>query len=232
MAEDSNPGVDFRSVWIARPETRWALWAGIAGALAAAAVATKGILASASSTAAIGFIFVPLVAAAVAIPVGIWGAALGHVVLRLRGAVEGPRALFIAALVAAAALPAVVGYEVSRGFALERAVHQALGMDPAGLEQSFDESPWRRNKYFLAILADHENASGGLLARIAGLEDGELYEPLGTLWDVMGRNRKGLAVMRLVALNPNTPRETLERLAQDPDTVLAKSAKLSLERRK
>ena len=54
-----------------RPEARWALWAGAAGALAIAALSVKGIHSSASSTAGIGYLFVPLVAALGAIPVGI-----------------------------------------------------------------------------------------------------------------------------------------------------------------
>jgi hypothetical protein len=79
----------------------------------------KAILAYAGFPAAIGFLLVPFVAAIAAIPAGIWGAALGHVVLRLRGAVDEPWIVFWAALVAAAALPAVIGYEVWCG-ALEQ----------------------------------------------------------------------------------------------------------------
>jgi len=68
-----------------RPEAPWALWTGLAGGLAAAVVSVMGILKSGSATAAIGFIFVPFVAAIAAIPAGIWGLALGHVWLHLRG---------------------------------------------------------------------------------------------------------------------------------------------------
>ena len=100
--------------WIDRPEARWALWAGILGALATAAFATKTILAQGTSAAGLGFVLVPLAAAAAAVPIGIWGAALGHVVLHLRGRAQEPKILFWAALVAAASLPAVVGYEIWR----------------------------------------------------------------------------------------------------------------------
>ena len=70
--------------------------------------------ASASSNAVLGFLLVPFIAAIAAIPFGIWGTALGHVVMRLRGVVGEPPIVFWVALVAAAALPAAVGYEVWR----------------------------------------------------------------------------------------------------------------------
>jgi hypothetical protein len=85
-----------------RPEARWALWAGIAGALAAAVVQAKAILSSADASAAVGFVFVPLVAILVAVAAGIWGLALGHVVARLRGEVNDPWHVFAAAAAALA----------------------------------------------------------------------------------------------------------------------------------
>jgi len=48
-------------------------------------------------------------------------------------------------------------------------------------------------------------------------KDPALYEPLGSLWDVMGGNRKGLPVMRLVVRHPNTRSETLAKLADGPN---------------
>ena len=98
----------------ARPEARWALWAGVAGALATAALLVKAILDSGGSEAAVGYLLVPFMAAVAAIPSGIWGAALGHVVLRLRGVVGEPWIVFWTAVIAAAALPAVIGYELWR----------------------------------------------------------------------------------------------------------------------
>ncbi len=201
----------------ARPEARWALWCGVAGALVTAALSVKGIFSSASSTAALGFIVLPLVAALGAIPVAAWGAALGHLVLRWRGTVQGPRMVLVAALVVTAALPAMVAYEILRGLRLEAAVREVQGMDVARLQRAFDESPFRRDRYYLGALAQNPAAGAGLLAGIAALRDPELFEPMGSLWDVMGSNRKGLAVMRLVARHPGTDAATLEKLATDPD---------------
>jgi hypothetical protein len=205
-----------QSRWVVRPEAAWALWAGIAGALAAAALSVKGILSSGSSTAALGFLAVPFIAAVAAVLTGIWGAALGHVMLHLRGRVHSLRPVLIAAFLAAASLPLAIGYEVGRGVSLERAVREARSMSASQLEESFAASPWRRNRFFLGILASHESASSSLLARIAGLDDEELYERMGSLWDVMGENRKGLAVMRLVARNPKTPAAALQKLEAGP----------------
>ena len=199
-----------------RPEAPWALWSGVAGALVVAALSAKGILSSGSSTAAIGFIYLPLVAALAAIPVGLWGATLGHVVLRQRGAVQSPRMVFVAALALAASLPALVAYEVQRGLRLEGAVRELRGMDAPQLERAFTDSPWHRDRYYLGAIAQNKQANAALLARIAALEDPELYERMGSLWDVMGENRKGLAVMRLVARHPNTGSETLARFAAQP----------------
>ena len=85
-----------------RPEARWALRAGIAGAIIAVAVQTNAILSSADPSVVVGFIFVPLIAILVAIAAGIWGLALGHVIARLRGEVHEPWIVFAAAVAALA----------------------------------------------------------------------------------------------------------------------------------
>ena len=200
-----------------RPEARWALWCGIGGALVTAALSVKGIFASGSSTAAFGFIYLPLVAALGAIPVAAWGAALGHVVLRWRGAVQSPALVMLAALAVAAALPAMVAVEIVHGLRLEAAVRELRDMDVAQLGRAYEDSPFKRDRYFLGALAQHPEANAGVLARLAALGDADLYEPMGSLWDVMGENRKGLAVMRLVARHPNTDAATLAKLAAEPD---------------
>jgi hypothetical protein len=200
-----------------RPEARWALWCGIAGALATAALSVKGIFASGSPTAALGFVYLPLVAALGAIPVAAWGAALGHVVLRWRGAVHSPPLVLVAALAVAAALPAMLAIEVERGLRLQAAVREVQGMDVAQLERAYEHSPFHRDRYFLAAVAQNPAARATLLGRIASLRDPDLYEPMGSLWDVMGSNRGGAAVMRLVARHPNTDPATLGKLASGPN---------------
>ena len=205
----------------ARPEARWALWCGVLGALVTAALSVKGIFSSGSSTAALGFITLPLVAVLAAIPVAAWGAALGHVVLRWRGKVQSPPMVLVAALAVAAALPVAVGVEVVHGLRLEAAVRDVRDMDVAQLGRAFEDSPFRQDRYFLGAIAQNPAAQGYVLGRIAALRAPELYEPMGSLWDVMGDNRKGLAVIRLVARHPNTDSVILARLAAEPNAQVA-----------
>lgn len=199
-----------------RPEARFALVAGIAGGIFASVVSVKGIFASASSTAAIGFLFIPFIAAAAMVIAGVWGLALGCVWYAVRGRRQYFRAVLLLAWVFALGGPAAAGWEVWRGLSLERAVAQVRAMDAARLERSLEESPWRDDRYFLGAIAQNKAANEALLERIARLPDPELYEAMGSLWDVMGANRKGLAVMRLVAAHPNTSAATLEYLAARP----------------
>jgi hypothetical protein len=192
--------------WVERPEARWALWAGIVGALATGVLGTRMIFGYGPASAPLGFVLLPLVAATAAVPVGIWGAALGHVVLHLRGRSSEPKVLFWVALAAALSLPIVVGSEIWRGRALEAAVQEVRGMNGAELERAFEQSAFAHDKYFLGALAQHPAASGALLERIAGLEDPALSQRMWSLWDVMGENRSGTSVKDLVERHPNRKR--------------------------
>jgi hypothetical protein len=197
--------------WVERSEARWAMWAGIAGGLATAGLGTKMILAHGASAAGLGFVFLPLVAAAAAVPVALWGAALGHVVAHLRGRAAEPRVVLWTALAASASLPAALGYEIWRGTSLERAVAETRSMTSRELERAFHESRFRTDKFFLGALAQHPGASAELLEAIAKLEDPALAEPMGSLWDVMGENRSGEPVLVLAARHPNAPESVRRR---------------------
>ena len=94
--------------WVERAEARWALWAGLAGAFATLAVSAWRILAEGTAMAGFSFVFVPLVAAVVAVPAAVWGAALGHVVLHLRARAAEPKIVFWAALAPAGLPPAAL----------------------------------------------------------------------------------------------------------------------------
>ena len=200
----------------ARPESRFAMIAGIAGALLAAVISVKAIIGSASSTAAIGFVFVPFVMIAAMVFTGIWGLALGCVWYALRGRRSYLRPVLLLAWVMALGVPTYAGWQVWQGLALERAVAQAAVMNSAQLDRALIESPWRENRFFIGALVQNKAASDRLLERIASLPDPELYEPLGSLWNVMGANRKGLAVMRLITYNPSVAAATLQHLADSP----------------
>ena len=100
--------------WIERSEARWALWAGLVGALAMAVLSTYRILSQGSGAAGFAFVLVPLAAAAAAVPAAVWGAAVGHVVLHLRRRASEPRRVFWAALTAAVLPPAALAWELLR----------------------------------------------------------------------------------------------------------------------
>lgn len=117
----------------------------------------------------------------------------------------------------ALAVVAAMIFEIQHGLRLEAAVREVLAMDVADLDRAYRESPWKGDRYFLAAMAQNKSARAGVLAQIAARDDPELYEPMGSLWDVMGANRKGFAVMRLVASHPNTDAATLARLAARAD---------------
>jgi hypothetical protein len=76
--------------WVERSEARWALWAGVAGAVATGVLGTKLILAHGSPVAGLGFVFLPLVAAAAAVPVAI-GARRSGTWSRTSGRAAEPR---------------------------------------------------------------------------------------------------------------------------------------------
>ena len=154
---------------VERTEAHWAFCCGIAGAVATAALGTKMILAHGSPAAGLGFVFLRLVAAAAAVPVAIWGAALGHVVAHLRGRAAEPKIVLWAALAASASLPAVLGYEIWRGKSLENAIAETRSMTSRELERALHESKFRGDKFFLGALAQHPAASAGLLEAIASL---------------------------------------------------------------
>src|SRR5687767_5496663 len=88
-----------------RPEAPWGMWAGIAGGLAAAALSVKGIVASGSSAAAYGYVFVPFIAIVAMLPSAVWGLAVGCVWLSLRGTRSYPPAMLAAAWIFALAGP-------------------------------------------------------------------------------------------------------------------------------
>jgi len=106
--------------------------------------------------------------------------------------------------------------------------------DERELVQVFNESLFKRNKFVLGAIAQNRASSAILLDEIAKLSDRELHIKMGSLFPILGKNRKGLAVMRLVVLNPNTSPGTIEFLANSSSDEyvlgnIAGSPKVSLE---
>jgi hypothetical protein len=88
-----------------------------------------------------------------------------------------------------------------------------LFMSETELESALDRPDLASNKFVLGAVAQNPNATAAILHRIAILQRADLHEPMGSVFDLLGRNRNGLAVMRLVARHLNTSAEDVERLA-------------------
>jgi hypothetical protein len=199
---------------------RCGLVAGALGYVAGAAVLVGAILDSPSSTAAIGFLFVPFCAV---VP-GLLGFALGcSVVYLVRWRRAPSRRPGVAALVSLAVLVLML---VGGGLVLAEngrrlyAVETVLAMDTAGLSGYFERGALRRDKFVLGAIAQNPAADALLLDEISQLEDPSLHGKMGSLFPVLGGNQRGLAVMRLVARHANVSTTTLVRLSRSPDAYV------------
>jgi hypothetical protein len=111
---------------------------------------------------------------------------------------------------------------VSGNLCTGREVRRVAGMSSAELERELTSRRFGANPFVLAAVAQNPRASASTLRQIATRQDVQLHQKLGSLFDVMGSNTRGLAVMRLVARHPNVDADTLEILSHsDDDYVLS-----------
>jgi Leucine rich repeat variant len=168
---------------------------------------------SRSSTAAIGFIFLPFFSALVSIPAFGIGWCLGYFLTWRRSRIKERKvSAFAAGLV-----PLLVAVWIIKtlwgGNDLTQQVHRVQTMNAADLEGVLNQPRLARNKFILGAIAENPKATASVLHRIVRSDLPELHEPMGSHFDVMGSNTHGLAVMRLVARNTYTAPGDLERLA-------------------
>jgi hypothetical protein len=193
---------------------RHGLIAAAIGFIASAVMSIMSISRSTSSTAAIGYLFVPMTSLMWSVPFFVFGYSVGY----LRKWHAAPVRTIGAAVILAYALSgflfcagAVVSVE---GLYLKSLVNDIKAMNEQELGNAIHKPFFGKNKFVLGAVAQNKNASGELLKEIGMSDDPELYEKMWSLFDVMCENRHGLAVMRLVARNHNVLPETLEHLAQ------------------
>jgi len=171
-----------------------------------------------SSTAPIGLVFLPVFTAIYAAPGAVGGAAIGYLLSAWRG---GRRLREPGVAVAAVVAVALCGWGAAtllRGFVLGAEVRRIECLGEPQLCEVLRHRLFGRNPFILAAVAGNPRASGETLDLISRRTEPELHRAMGTVFhEAMGSNRKGLAVMRLVALNPNVRPDTLERLAGSPD---------------
>ena len=210
MRVDSSRGFPWRS----------GLVAGALAYAAGAAVLVAAILGSPSSTAAIGFLFVPFYAV---VP-GLLGFALGCSIVyivrwrRTPGRRPGPAALV--SLVVLVLMLGGGGLTLVENGRRMHAVETVLATDTAGLLAYLERGALRRDKFVLGAIAQNPAANALLLDEIAQLEDPSLHRKMGSLFPVLGGNQRGLAVMRLVARHANASTPTLVRLSRSPDAYV------------
>lgn len=201
---------------------RTGMWGGLLSGVLAAGVGAvldyTAIRRSTISTAAVGLIFeLPIVALLWGIQGGLIGFCAGYLLAARRSA-RGWRET--GRVVAGLVLLTVGGrltLEVVTGLVVGAEVRQVGRMDEPQLRGVLDSRLFGRNLFVLAAVAGNERTSAETLRQIASRPDPELHRKLGSIYDVMGTNTHGLAVMRRVARNPHVDGETLEILSRSPD---------------
>lgn len=192
----------------------------MAGSTLAALFMVQAIFRTTNSTSAISLLFVPFYAAAWGLPALAVGFCLGYLRTRLGVADGSHRWITIAVAVIALSIVAVVSFLIAQRLRLVRQVHQVLVADQSGLQRVMEDSELRENKFILGAVAQNPNATPNQLHQIVTSPDPELHRRMGSVFDLMGANRKGLAVMRLVARHPNVAPEDVEALAGSPDEMV------------
>ena len=93
-------------------------------------------------------------------------------------------------------------------------------LDSEGVARFLETSPFKENKYALNAILERQDLDAQTLYKIAKIPSPELHKRMGSSFPVMGKNTKGLAVMRLVAKHPNVDTQTLALLANSPDNYV------------
>jgi hypothetical protein len=185
---------------------------GALGASIFAGFQIAAILRSTSSTSPIGFIFVPIWWCLAFAVFFLFGYAIGHI--RNRIVTNKIDLQLIVAAFFIVGFGGYLGKEAITSFLVMNAVSEVEQSDNNEKFVSvFNESFLSRNKFVLGAIAQKPTVSPELLDQIAHLKDPELYEAMGSLLPLLGKNGKGLAVMRLVVMNDNVSSETVEYLA-------------------
>jgi hypothetical protein len=180
-------------------------------------ITISSILRSSSSTAAIGFLFVPMVGLIGAIPFFVFGYSIKYLQnwYHLRG--RGFDFTVVLSLAVSAILILAGAKFLVEGTYLTHLVHEVKFMNEAELSKTIDMPFFGKNKFVLGAIAQNKSASGALLRTIGYINDKDLHKKMWSVFPIMGENTHGLAVMRLVARHPNVLPETLEYLAGSQD---------------
>ncbi len=171
------------------------------------------IQSSSSSTAAIGYVFLPFVAFFTAIPFFVIGFCAHYAAVKLR---QRARVGYFFAAIAVTLSAYFIGMSVYNAALLAEV--QSVRTMPQPQQSAFlQDSSWRTNKYVLGALLENPDVSAESLYQIAMIPSPDLHHRMWATPPIMGENTRGLAVMRLVVKHPNVDERTLVELAKSPD---------------
>ena len=173
---------------------------------------------STSSTNAIGYVFLPFYAFKISILFFLFGYCAHYAAVSF----HPPRRFLRGLLAAGVALSLLLSffYWLGNGLLLCKEVDEVRNLDREGVTRFLETSPLKENKYALNAILERRDLDAQTLYKIAQIPSPELHQRMGSSFPVMGKNTRGLAVMRLVARHPNVDSRTLALLASSPDNYV------------
>ncbi len=183
------------------------------------------VLSSPSSTAAIDLIFVPFIFIFLELLLYPWLWSFFFLNQWRSQAKHSFSFKLALALGIAVGFTSYIIVSLGEGLILQRITAKAYdAQSEQELQEIFDTSLFKRDKFVLGAIAQNRRTSARLLHKIALLNDPELYERKGSFFDLTRERIGYYAVMRLVAMHPNCSAETLVHIASSTSNNLVLEA--------
>jgi hypothetical protein len=199
-----------------RPIVSALIWAAI-GFFGLFILGTWEILRSTSSTAAIGFIFLPVACFLVSLPFALFGFCSSYVIGHFREQKKDLSFGYVLSLCVSLFLLGAFVYWLGDGLIIYKVTNDVKNMEIEELQTFLNQSIFRKNKFVLNAILSRPDINTDMLYQIASIGSPELHERMGSLFPIMGENTMGLAVMRLVATHPNVDARSLIVLSKSTD---------------
>lgn len=169
---------------------------------------------SLSSTAAIGYVFLPVTAIFVFLFFGFLGYCLGVVIEKWNERKTLGFYLSFCVVILAGVYFGTGGIELAM---TKHTLNKIKDMNSTQIEQAFYDRPkfsiHGYDVFVIAAIARDLSTSAKVLDQIAHLKDPRFDERLGSLFNLNGANKRGFAINRLIVMNENVAPETLVYLS-------------------